>query len=178
MKTAVSISFFLTAVNAVAAPRIAALHAQGKRAELQTLVSTMAHWIFWPALATSAAAIIFGLTILAMFGPAFSAGYDALVILVCGHLVRASTGLVSDLLGVTGHQDENAWVLAWSALLNVILNVLLIPRFGIVGAATATAVTMAFWNVWLWLLARGRVGVDPSVFRALRRPRYAPTTAS
>ena len=153
----------------VAAPRIAALHARGKLVELQALVSTMSHWIFWPALATAAVAIVFGAKILALFGTTFSAGHGALVILVCGHLVRAGTGLVADLLAVTGHHRQYAWVLAWSALLNVVLNVLLIPRFGIVGAATATAAAMALFNVWLWVFARRRIGVDPSIVRALCR---------
>ena len=177
-KTGVFISFALTAVNAVAAPRLAALHAQGKLTELQALVSTMSHWIFWPALAAAAAAVLFGAKILTLFGPTFSAGHTALVILVFGHLVRAGTGLVGDLLGLTGHQKLNAWVLALSAVLNVILNALLIPRFGIAGAAAATAVTMAFWNVGLWLLGRRKLGVDTSIINALRRLRHAPVPAS
>ena len=145
---------------------------------MRALVSTMSHWIFWPALATAAVVIAFGTKILALFGIAYSAGYGALVILVCGHLVRAGTGLVADLLAVTGHHRQYAWVLAWSALLNVVLNLLLIPRFGTVGAAAATAVTMAFWNVGLWLLGRRKLGVDTSIINALRRLRHAPASTS
>lgn len=177
-KTGVFVSFVLAAVNAVAAPKLAALYAQGRLDDLQTLLSDMSHWIFWPALAAAAAAVLFGAEILTLFGPTFSAGHTALVILVFGHLVRAGTGLVGDLLGLTGHQKLNAWVLASSAVLNVILNVLLIPRFGIAGAAAATAVSMAFWNVGLWLLGRRKLGVDTSIINALRRLRHAPVPAS
>jgi hypothetical protein len=130
------------------------------------------------ALAAAAAAVLFGAEILTLFGPTFSAGHTALVILVFGHLVRAGTGLVGDLLGLTGHQKLNAWVLALSAVLNVILNALLIPRYGIAGAAAATAVSMAFWNVGLWLLGRRKLGVDTSIIYALRRLRHAPVPAS
>ncbi len=172
VKTGVFISFPMTAVNAVAAPRIAALHAQGKLGDLQALVSSMSHWIFWSALVASAVAILFGVRILALFGPAFAAAYGALVILVCGQLARAASGLVGDLLAVTGHQNQNALVMGCSAILNVVLNALLIPRFGIVGAAAATAVTMVVWNVWLWRLARRRIGVDPSIVGALRRSHH------
>ena len=177
-KTAVFVSFVLAAVNAVAAPKLAALYAERRLDDLQTLLSDMSHWIFWPALAAAAAAVLLGAEILTLFGPTFSAGHTALVILVFGHLVRAGTGLVGDLLGLTGHQKLNAWVLALSAVLNVILNTLLIPRFGIAGAAAATAVSMAFWNVGLWLLGRRKLGVDTSIINALRRLRHAPVPAA
>jgi O-antigen/teichoic acid export membrane protein len=59
-------------------------------------------------------------------------------------------------------------VLAVSATLGVALQALLIPRFGILGAASATTLTLVFWNVVLaWFVFR-RMRLDPTVFSMLR----------
>lgn len=164
IKTGTLIAFVLAAVNALTAPKIAALHSQGRHEELQALLSSVIHWIFWPALMTALVMVIFGGQILTLFGPGFAAGYTALIILACGQLVKAGAGPVSDLLSLTGHHDLNARVMGYCVAINVILNALLIPQFGIVGAATATAVTMIVWNIWLWRLAKRLLNIDPTIF--------------
>ena len=70
-------------------------------------------------------------------------------------------------MAVTGHHDVSARVLGWSALLNVVLNALLIPPFGIMGAAVATAITSVIWKTWLERLARSRIGIRTSLVSAL-----------
>jgi len=163
IKTGTLIAFVLVAVNALAAPKIAALFSQGRHGELQELLSSVIHWIFWPALMTTLVMAIFGGQILTLFGPGFAAGHTTLSILACGQLVKAGAGPVSDLLSLTGHHDQNAKVMGYCVAINVILNALLIPQFGIVGAAAATAITIVIWNVWLWILARRLLNIDPTI---------------
>ena len=86
----------------------------------------------------------------------------------------AVAGPFGRIKGVFIDRGQSALVLRGAAL-NVILNALLIPRFGIVAAAAAT---MAFWNVGLWLLGRRKLGVDTSIINALRRLRSAPAPAA
>ena len=64
---------------------------------------------------------------------------------------------------LTTYQNLAAGVLAVSALANVILNWVGIHWFGILGAAIATALSMALWNIWLYVLVVKKLGVRPSI---------------
>ncbi len=167
-RTAVLISGFLIAVNALAAPKIARLHAEGRMPDLQKLISRITHWIFWPSVLAALIALFFGDFVLAIFGAGFAAGYVALSVLAMGQLVNAGAGPVGYLMTMTGHHDASALVFGCSAVLNIILNAVLIPAFGITGAAVATAITMACWNLWFILLVRKRLNINCYVFAAAR----------
>ena len=56
------------------------------------------------------------------------------------------------MLSVTGHQKANVWVYGVAAGMQVGLDLMLIPRFGIVGAAIANSVAVVFWNMTLYFL--------------------------
>ena len=167
VRTSHVIGLFLTAVNMVAAPLYASLHARSEHARLQQLVHTTVHWAFWPSLAAGIVVVALGEPILGLFGPEFTRAHGPLAILVAGSLVSTSLGSVLILMAATGHHDVSARVLGWSALLNVALNALLIPPFGIMGAAVATAITSVIWKTWLERLARSRLGIRTSLVSAL-----------
>lgn len=167
-KTAGWVNFILASVNAIAAPMFAALYAQGKRAELQHLVSTVARWIFYPALAVAIGLIIFAEPILGLFGAEFTAAKWAMMVLVIGQLVNVGAGSVGYLLNMTGHHNQCAFVVGCSAVLNIGLNWIGIPVLGILGAALATAVSMSLWNIWLNRLVVKHLEIDPSIVAALR----------
>jgi O-antigen/teichoic acid export membrane protein len=79
-------------------------------------------------------------------------------------MAKALTGPVEGLLSVTGHHDWVAGTMGVGALANIILNIVLIPRWGILGAAAATSVSIAATVVWMYILARRRLGIDTFVF--------------
>lgn len=75
------------------------------------------------------------------FGGEFTAGAPALQLLGIGTLFAFYSVLYSQALLAAGRERHLAWVLAGTVLVNVGLNVLLIPRYGFMGAAAATLVT-------------------------------------
>ena len=166
-KTAAGVSFILAAINAIAAPMFATLHAQGDYAGLQQLTSTVAKWMFYPTLIFALLLIIFGDRVLSMFGSEFIAARWSMTILILGQLVNVGAGSVGYLMEMTGHHQQCAYVLGCSAILNLILNAILIPTIGIMGGAIATALTMALWNVWLHQLVVKHLGVQPSIISTL-----------
>lgn len=168
-KTAAWVNFILASVNAIAAPMFAALYAQGKQAELQQLVSTIARWIFYPALTVAIGISLFAEPILGLFGTEFTAAKWAMIVLAIGQLVNVGAGSVGYLLNMTGHHNQCAFVVGCSAVLNLGLNWIGIPQFGILGAAFATAISMSLWNVWLNRLVVKHLSIDPSIVAALRR---------
>ena len=168
LKTSSWVPFILSSVNAISAPMISSLYAQGDRLSLQQLVSTIARWMFYPALATAVGLMGFAEPILQLFGSEFVAAKGALMILILGQLVNVGAGSVGYLMTMTGHQTQSALVMLVSALVNVILNFIGIHFLGIVGAALATSFSMAMWNIWLYILVARQLDVRPSILDAYR----------
>lgn len=144
----------LGAFNAILAPMIAGLLAGGERSRLQELYRVATKWGALAVLPGAALCLLFPeVSIEAIFGDAYLPAAAPLVILVLGQLVTAATGAVGYLLMMGGRQ--NAWLALSLAALGAdcILNVLLIPRFGLEGAAVATTISVALLFVGgLWMV--------------------------
>ncbi|MES9825020.1 MAG: flippase [Candidatus Thiodiazotropha endolucinida] len=146
--------FGLAAVNAMAAPMIAELHASGQKTALQRVVTLAVRGSVLFMLAASALLVFFVEPITALYGQGFNIGLTAFYILLIGQAVNAATGPVGFIVSMTGHQMLLAKVQGTSAVINILLNMILIPRYGMVGAAIATAISMTTWNVWLLIYVR------------------------
>ena len=157
------IGFGILAVNSIAAPMFASLYAQERMDEVQRILTLGTWGIMILALPVSLGLILWGKVLLGLFGSDFPAGYTALVILVIGQLVNASTGLVGSLMQMSGQQAMAFRVIGGSAIANIILNALLIPKWGIQGAAIATSVTTIAWSTILVYAAWRRLGVKAMV---------------
>jgi O-antigen/teichoic acid export membrane protein len=103
-------------------------------------------WLCYSALAMFACIAIFRTELLHVFGRSFTAGDTALLVLAAGQLVNAGAGPTGALLTMTGRQKwELANTLSMVAF-NFVLNLILIPRMGVIGAAIATAASIATIN--------------------------------
>ena len=151
--------FVLLALNSILAPLVANSHAKGLREELQRMVSLGVKIVFFTSIFIGIGLIFGGKWILSFFGPEFQSGYSILLVLIGGQFVNAMAGPVALLLNMTGYQNQAALVLAFSAVLNITLNALLIPKMGPIGAAVATAITTAVWNIIMALLVWYRLGI-------------------
>lgn len=167
LKTSAWVNFILLAVNAIAAPMFAALYAEGDRVNLQRLASVVARWMFPLALLVSLGLVVFADPILGLFGAEFGVAKPAMLWLIGGQLVNVAAGSVGYLLTMTGHQNQCAIAMGCSAGLNLGLNLVLIPRFGVLGAAIATAICMSVWNLWLHALVVKHLGIRPSIWGAV-----------
>lgn len=162
-------AFAQTAVNAIASPLVSSVYAGGDRKRLQRLATGIVQLSFWPSLLGALLLIGFAEPILGLFGPEFVGARWPLTLLVIGYLMNSGAGAVGILLNMTGHQNATARVFTVAVVVNIALNLLTIPRFGIVGAAFSTALTMASWNVWLSVMVRRRLGLHTSVLGPLLR---------
>ena len=167
-KTAAGVSFILLAVNAIAAPMFATLYAQQDYDGLQKLTATVARWMFYPTFIFALLLMLSGDRVLGLFGEEFIAARWSMTILIFGQLVNVGAGSVGYLLQMTGHHKQCAYVIGCSALLNLVLNAILIPTLGILGGAIATAFTMALWNIWLHQLVVKYLGVQPSIISTFK----------
>jgi len=164
---ALLVIFGLQAVNLVIQPYFARMHERGKHEQLQRLATMSARIVLLLALPPVLVMIFAGRPLLEfLFGQDFGAGAFALGILAVGQLVNAAMGSVGVLLNMTGHERDTAKGVGVAAALNVVLNLLLIPPYGIEGAAIATAVTLIVWNFILRSCVYKRLGVESSALGA------------
>jgi len=166
LKTTGQTIFLLASVNAVIAPMLSSMYAKKDMAGLQRLLYMAVHLSFWPALIFVAALIFLANFILGLFGPAFLAARTPMIILGIGQLFNAGTGVVISLLIVTGYHKTATKVYGVSAGLYLILAYIGIHFWGLIGAAVATALIMALWNIWLSILAYKRLGLHTSIIAA------------
>src|SRR5690606_29684869 len=116
-------------------------------------------WTFWPSVLMALGVLVIGKPMLMLFGPGFTAGYPLLFVLVLGVVARASVGPAESLLTMSGNQNICAVVYAVTLAVNIGLSVLLIPQWGLWGAATAMAVCMACEAALLSFIAWRRLGI-------------------
>jgi O-antigen/teichoic acid export membrane protein len=164
VKTLALVSFIHYAMAATTAHRFAEYHATGDRARLSAYVTHAIQWTFWPSVAASALLLVFGKPLLWLFGPQFVAGYDIMFIAAIGLVVRSAIGPVERLLNMLGHQHVCALAYGSAFVVNVVLCVMLIPRFGGHGAAAATSIALVFETVLLFWIVRRRLGLHVLAF--------------
>jgi len=168
------VPFGLTAINIALAPMAARLFHAGRSDELQRVVLRAAAAIFVTTVPLAIGAVVFGRSLLALFGPEFVAGYGALVILTLGKVVNALCGPTAILLAMSGHQRDAILIAVGGAVLDGALLLILIPSYGLLGAAAATATTTVAWNLALLFTVRRRTGIHPTLFALLRALRTRP----
>lgn len=157
------VAFGLTAVTAILAPVIAELYSSGKKEILQKVLTQSARGIFVFTTVMAGILILFGPWVLSLFGSEFSKGYTPLGILLVGQTINAMAGPVGFVMTMTGHHKQAAWIIGFSSASNIFLNIILIPLYGMIGAAIATAVTMAAWNIVMFLYIRDRLRLDTTI---------------
>jgi O-antigen/teichoic acid export membrane protein len=155
--------FGLTAVNSILAPMISELYTRGDMEGLRRTVTRGAWLGAAVAVPTLAALALLGVELLGLFGEGFTEGYTPLLILLVGYGANALAGSVGFLMTMTGHHLQALRILALSAGLNLALNALLIPLYGMAGAAVATAVSMVLWNGLMLAYVWRRFRINPTI---------------
>ncbi len=158
------ITFVLLAVNAPLGPVIAQLYAIEKRERLQRIITQSSRVVFLVSLPIAIVFIFAGHWYLHLFGQDFYEARTALVILSTAQLFNIAAGPVQLILIMTGNEGIAAKGMIVSTLINVFLNTLLIPYFGIEGAAVATGTSILIWNVLLIWQIWKRTGVHSTVW--------------
>jgi O-antigen/teichoic acid export membrane protein len=159
----------LAAIGNACAPMIARFHKAQDTDRLQELYRVSTKWGLYlslPAFLVICMAPVELLTVL--FTSEYEAGWLALIILASGQLIAVATGSVNALLVMTGR--PNLWLMlsAPALALNILLNVLFIPRWGVTGAAAATATALATLFIAGVIQVRRALGVWPYDRRLLK----------
>lgn len=164
---ALIVSMALNAVAFASTPLVASLYESGEYAKLQHLARRAAQAATLTAVVAVIGIAAVGRTVLSYaFGTDFVNAFVPLLILAIGQSINSAFGLCAAILNMTGHQGRVSLTLGVATAANIALNLALIPPFGIVGAATATAASTVIWNGLLWGAARQRLGINTACFGA------------
>ena len=147
LKLAMICTFSIEAINSGLAPKVANLHRQEKKIELRRLVKFVTTINFLVTIVIVMVLLISNKWLLGLFGEEFKSGTIVLFILCFVHLINSAMGSAAIIMQMTGYQKQYRNIAFISLCINLILNFLLIPKFGISGAAIATAISLTFWNV-------------------------------
>jgi O-antigen/teichoic acid export membrane protein len=135
------------AIASAAQPQLGEALARDDRALANQIYRTATAWLMllsWPLYLLSAA---FAPLLLSIFGAGYDAGAVVVVILAMAMLVATGCGMVDMLLTMGGRTSWNLGNTLLALVVNLGLNLLLIPPLGILGAAVAWAAAILVNNL-------------------------------
>ena len=166
-----------TATGQMFAPRIAAEDARGDHKTLGRGLKRVTYWNIALSLPIFLVLLMLPGPLLALFGPRYEHGATALAILAAGQLFNAATGPLGQVINMSGRpyitMSNNAAV----AALNIVGCVILIPRYGITGAACSTTVSVTLVNLIKLVQVRRLFHVNPFRMQAVKALAAAGLTA-
>lgn len=157
-KIATLTSFVLISVNSIAAPKYAALYASGDIKTLEKISQLSTLLVALLALLPALIFVIFADELMSLYGKGYNTGSIYLIILTLGQYINVLCGSVGLMLVMSHNQSLMAKVYIISAILTCAVSYLLGKEFGALGVAVGTALGTAFWNVWMLILVKKKVG--------------------
>jgi O-antigen/teichoic acid export membrane protein len=148
----------LLSIYVAVRPTLAQLHDRGDRQGLGEVYVAATRWSLVLNIPFFLATVLYPDAILSVFGHAFAAGASALIILSVAELVNAGTGICGPIIDMTGHTKlKLVNSLVWTVLV-VGSSAVMIPAWGVVGAAIAAFLAVVVVNllcvIEVWILER------------------------
>jgi O-antigen/teichoic acid export membrane protein len=162
-KAADFISFALNVQGSAFASTATTLYVLRDSDRLQRLITRLARLTLLVSAPLGVGLIFFGRWFLLFYGRQFVEGRMALAILSFSQLLNVAFGAVTMLLVITGFERDAAKATAGGAAANIGFCLLLVPRWGLEGAAIAYTIGMVVWNLWMVLVLYRKAGIHGTV---------------
>lgn len=155
------------AMVALVLPRLAEAYGQRDTARFQACVDTMNLAALLPGCVAVVLLVAFRVPALSLFGAEFTAGQAVIVIMCVTRVVDMVLGPASEILMMSGRHVLASRINIAFSIFNIVLNLLLVPKYGMIGAAVTTLTTVTLWKLTL-LIPCLRAGIQPiAALRAL-----------
>ncbi len=148
LKIATMSAFILSAFNTMFAPTISKLFHENDMEKMKSLYSVITKWALGFNLVFFSIILVLNSEIMNIFGEGFIYGAVALIIISMGQVVHSAVGSAGYIIIMTGHPKYDLYSTSGAIIINFILNYLLIPVYGIKGAAIASLVSFVFLNIF------------------------------
>ena len=146
LRTTLVMGFLLVSMDAILSPKFAQLYAANDMKSLQRLVNQSVRLVALLACPLIVLFLVFPGSLLMLFGSEFTVGAMTMRIVAVGVFFQILSGPTAPLLVMTGNETVLRNIMMFSVIFSVIANFLLIPTFGLRGAAVGTALTMFVQN--------------------------------
>lgn len=163
-RTASLSTLVLFAFTGIFSPMIANLYSNGLMDHLGRLYKEVSRWTFTGSLAVFLLTALLAKDIMAVFGRDFVSGWPAMVLIATAYLFSSSVGHTGRLLSMTGHQKIVMLSTVAATIGGVVITFALVPSFGLMGAAAATAAGVALSNLITLMSVRKIHGFWPYDF--------------
>jgi O-antigen/teichoic acid export membrane protein len=160
-QTAAVLALILSAFDAAIMHTTGELLARQEFGKLRSVSKSASCWAFTLSLFVYVQLLLFAGDILRLFGPAFETGAACLVILALGHLFASAAVSATGIVLMSGRSKT---IMLNSIVIGIMLmgsNLLLVPRFGIVGAALGTSLCVAANSLLCVIEAKYAAGIIP-----------------
>jgi len=147
MKISLFSSVILFSINSIVASEFSRLYSLDKMVDLRVLIRKSSKIIFFITIPVLILIVYFSKSILGYFGYEFIMANKTLYILVAGQFINVLCGSVGYILMMTEKQNIFKNIMIFSTCVNIILNIVLIPKYSINGAAIASSISLILWNV-------------------------------
>ena len=146
VKLSIATSLALQSVNVIIAPKIAEVFKKNDRPQLKEILKNSTRLIISLSLPVLIILAVFASFFLGFFGEEYKVAKSALLILLIGQFFNTLSGPVGVYMNMTGKQNKLQIILVFGFITNLILNWFLIPEYGMIGAASATAISIVLWK--------------------------------
>lgn len=163
-----------SAVNTLFIPTIAELYAGREFDKLRRIVSVSALWMLLGAGALGIVVWLASDMLLALYGPAFAKAGPCVTVMILGNILVAGMGSQIYILTMTGREGQAALLAALGTVVSLGSSIALIPWFGLLGSAWASAGSLLLWNLAMAAVIWRHLGQLPGVLACLSTPRAMP----
>jgi O-antigen/teichoic acid export membrane protein len=156
-RTAMVVSLGLIGIGGILAPYFASAYATKDTHRLTSLVNAGARWCAYQGVIAATILLILARPLLSFFGEGFDEFSFVLAILILGQFINTAFGPLAVLLSMTDLERQGAAILMVTAILGTVAYSIMIPRFGLLGAALANMSVVILWNFGMAWLAWQRL---------------------
>ncbi|HMA77231.1 MAG TPA: oligosaccharide flippase family protein, partial [Candidatus Krumholzibacteriaceae bacterium] len=142
VRTAGLLQALLLSIGSIYSPILSQMHSQSETGKMSDLYRLVSRWLFTFAAPFALIMLLIPTKVMLLFGPDYISSSLVLVILTAATFSQTVLGSAGPILSMSGYVKLSLWNSLGAFMLNVALNIILIPRFGIFGAAWATMISL------------------------------------
>ena len=167
-RTAGLLQAILLSFMSIYAPMISQMHAKNNLIAMSSLYKLISRWLITFSIPIAIIFISFPSKIMFLFGPEYISSSSILIVLTIATFIQTVLGGAGPLLSMTGYTHIVFWNSIVVFILNIILNIILIPKYGIIGAAWATLISLLILGILRIIEVKKILGLSIYSYKILK----------
>lgn len=159
---AAGLQLVLTAFGFLYLPLASRFDSQGEHGEIETVYELTTKWVYIITFPAFCLFVFFPEETIRLFwGPEYQSASTALIVLSAGFFSSSLVGRNRETLSAMGETRLVMYANGIALVTNLILNIVLIPQYGVLGASVASAISFLLLNIFIYLTLRFKFGISP-----------------